>query len=131
MAAAQVVERLVGQWSPVRLIVTGGVQMAAASLLAGYSQFTGALVVVALLLGGGWSFMHSTIQSWATALSPTARATGVALFGVALYVGSALAAATAQAHAYRPLFWLAALLTVPLTVAAAVGRARCRPADAA
>lgn len=130
MAAAQVVKRLVGQWSPVRLITAGGAQMALAYLLAGYSQATGALVVVALLLGGGWSFMHSTIQSWATALSPTARATGVAMFGVALYVGSAvataLAASTAQAHAYRPLFWLAALLTVPLTAAAAAGRARYR-----
>ncbi|GAA2332556.1 MFS transporter [Streptomyces cuspidosporus] len=130
MAAAQVVKRLVGRWSPVGLIVAGGVQMAVAYLLAGCSQSTGALVVVALLLGGGWSFMHSTIQSWATALSPTARATGVAMFGVALYVGSALAgglaASAAQAHDYRPLFWLAALLTVPLTTAAAVGRARCR-----
>ncbi|OMI35742.1 MFS transporter [Streptomyces sparsogenes] len=130
MAAAQVVKRLVGRWSPVGLIVVGGVQTAVAYLLAGCGQSTGALVVVALLLGGGWSFMHSTIQSWATALSPTARATGVAMFGVALYVGSAvaggLAASTAQAHDYRPLFWLAALLTVPLTTAAAVGRARCR-----
>ncbi|MER6075732.1 MFS transporter [Streptomyces sp. NPDC001817] len=130
MTAAQVVKRLVGQWSAVRLIVTGGVQITVAYLLAGYSQSTGALVVVALLLGGGWSFMHSTIQSWATALSPTARATGVAMFGVALYVGSALAswlaAPTAQAHAYRPLFWLAALLTVPLTATAAAGRARYR-----
>ncbi|NUP24531.1 MAG: MFS transporter [Streptomyces sp.] len=130
MAAAQVVKRLVGQWSPVGLIVAGGVQMALAYLLAGYSQSTGVVVMVALLLGGGWSFMHSTIQSWATALSPTARATGVAMFGVALYVGSALAswlaAPTAQAHDYRPMFWLAALLTVPLTAAAAVGRARYR-----
>ncbi|MER6141988.1 MFS transporter [Streptomyces sparsogenes] len=130
MAAAQVVKRLVGRWSPVGLIVAGGVQMAVAYLLAGCSQATGVLVAVALLLGGGWSFMHSTIQSWATALSPTARATGVAMFGVALYVGSAvaggLAASTAQAQDYRHLFWLAALLTVPLTMAAAVGRARCR-----
>ncbi|MGW1893308.1 MFS transporter [Streptomyces sp. NPDC002004] len=130
MAAAQVVGRLVGRWSPVRLIVAGGVQVAVAYLLAGYSQSIAALAVVALLLGGGWSFMHSTIQSWATTLSPRARATGVAMFGVALYTGSALAgslaASTAQAHAYRPLFWLAALLTVPLTVAAAAGRARYR-----
>lgn len=130
MAAAQVVKRLVGQWSAAGLIVAGGVQMALAYLLAGCSQSTGVLVMVALLLGGGWSFMHSTIQSWATALSPTARATGVAMFGVALYVGSAvaswLAAPAAQAHAYQPLFWLAALLTVPLTAAAAVGRARYR-----
>ncbi|MFJ4525683.1 MFS transporter [Streptomyces sp. NPDC088810] len=130
IAAAQVVKRLVGQWSPVGLIVAGGVQTAVAYLLAGCSQSTGALVVVALLLGSGWSFLHSTIQSWATALSPRARATGVAMFGVALYVGSALAsglaASTAQAHHYRLLFGLAALLTVPLTAAAAVGRARCR-----
>ncbi|MEU3838623.1 MFS transporter [Streptomyces sp. NPDC028635] len=131
MAAAQVVKRLVGQWSPVGLIVAGGVQMALAYLLAGCSQSTGALVLVALLLGGGWSFMHSTIQSWATAVSPTARATGVAMFGVALYLGSAvateLAASAVQEHGYRPVFWLAALLTVPLTVAAAAGRARCGP----
>ncbi|MER5783791.1 MFS transporter [Streptomyces mobaraensis] len=134
MAAAQSVKRLVGQWSPVGLIVAGGAQMAAAYLLAGYSQSTGALAAVALLLGGGWSFMHSTIQSWATALAPTARATGVAMFGVALYVGSAvaggLAASTAQAHHYRSLFWLAALLTVPLTAAAATGRARYQRASA-
>ncbi|MET9498827.1 MFS transporter [Streptomyces sp. NPDC006552] len=130
MAAAQVVRRLVGRWSAAGLIVAGGAQMAVAYLLAGYSQSPGPLVVAALLLGGGWSFMHSTLQSWATTVSPAARATGVAMFGVALYTGSAaagaLAAPTAQAHHYRVLFWLAALLTVPLTTAAAVGRARCR-----
>ncbi|WEH33830.1 MFS transporter [Streptomyces sp. AM 4-1-1] len=128
MAAAQSVKRLVGRWSPARLIVTGGVQMAAAFGLAAASRTVPALVVTALLLGGGWSFMHSTIQSWATVLSPTARATGVAMFGLALYVGSALAstlaAVPAEHHAYQSLFLTAAILTVPLTLAAAVGRAR-------
>lgn len=128
LAASKAVKRLVGRWSAVRLILAGGAQTGVAYLLAGFSQSAGALVVVALLLGGGWSFTHSTIQSWATALAPAARATGVALFGVALYAGSALAgslaAPLAQAHAYRPLFWLAAALTAPLTTAAAVGRSR-------
>ncbi|MGZ0204426.1 MFS transporter [Streptomyces sp. RM1] len=130
MAASQAVKRLVGRCSPAALIAAGGAQTALAYLLAGCRQSTGPLVVAALLLGGGWSFLHSTVQSWATSLCPAARATGVALFGVALYGGGALAgglaAATAQAGAYRPLFWLAALLSVPLTVAAAVGRARYR-----
>ncbi|MEU6173299.1 MFS transporter [Streptantibioticus parmotrematis] len=130
MTAAQVVKRLVGRWTPVRLIVVGGTQMAVAYLIASGSQSPQALVGTALLLGGGWSFMHSTIQSWATALSPTARATGVAMFGVSLYVGSAvasgLASGAAQAHHYRPMFLLAAVLSVPLTAAAAVGRARYR-----
>ncbi|MFI0264186.1 MFS transporter [Streptomyces sp. NPDC017056] len=130
MAAAQVVKRLVGRWTPVRLIVVGGVQIAVAFGLAAASQSVPALVGCSLLLGGGWSFMHSTIQSWATALSPAARATGVAMFGVALYVGSALASAfaagPAEDHAYRGMFLTAAILTVPLTVAAAVGRSRYR-----
>ncbi|MFI1761663.1 MFS transporter [Streptomyces sp. NPDC020800] len=130
MAAAQMVKRLVGRWTPVRLIVIGGVQMAVAFGFAAASRSVPALVGCALLLGGGWSFMHSTIQSWATALSPTARATSVAMFGVALYVGSALASALAagpaEHHAYRGMFLTAAVLTVPLTVAAAVGRARYR-----
>ncbi len=130
MAAAQSVKRLVGRWKPARLILAGGVQMAVGYLVAGLSQSVPALIVTALLLGGGWSFMHSTIQSWATGLSPTARATGVAMFGVALYVGSALAsslaAGAAERHAYGPLFLTAAVLTVPLTAAAAVGRARYR-----
>ncbi|NEB22288.1 MFS transporter [Streptomyces coelicoflavus] len=130
MAAAQLVKRLVGRWTPVRLIVAGGVQMTVAFGCAAADRSVPALVVCALLLGGGWSFMHSTIQSWATALSPAARATGVAMFGVALYVGSALASALAagpaERHAYHGLFLTAAVLTVPLTVAAAAGRARYR-----
>ncbi|OIK28694.1 MFS transporter [Streptomyces malaysiense] len=130
MSAAQIVKRLVGRWTPVRLIVVGGAQMTVAFALAAASRSVPALVGCALLLGGGWSFMHSTIQSWATALSPAARATGVAMFGVALYVGSALASAIAagpaEHHAYQGMFLTAAILSVPLTVAAAVGRARYR-----
>ncbi|AHH95558.1 MFS transporter [Kutzneria viridogrisea] len=130
MSAAQLVKRLVGRVSPAVIILIGGVQMVLAYLVASASLATPALVVTSLLLGGGWSFMHSTIQSWATQLSPTARATGVALFGVALYVGSALAttlaAPAAEHQGYQGLFLLAAVLAVPLTAAAALGRARYR-----
>ncbi|MFF9588527.1 MFS transporter [Streptomyces sp. NPDC014646] len=130
MAAAQTVKRLVGRCTPVQLIVVGGVQMAVAFGLAAASRSVPALVACTLLLGGGWSFMHSTIQSWATGLSPTARATGVAMFGLALYVGSALAgpvaAGPAEHHAYQGTFLTAAALTVPLTIAAAAGRTRYR-----
>jgi len=130
MAAAQAVKRLVGHWTPVRLIVVGGAQLAVAYSLATASRSVPALVMCTLLLGGGWSFMHSTIQSWATSLAPAARATSVALFGLALYAGSALASAfaagPAEHHAYQGMFLTAAILTVPLTVTAAVGRTRYR-----
>ncbi|MFJ9418889.1 MFS transporter [Streptomyces sp. NPDC101227] len=130
MGFAQLVKKLVGQWSPAMLIVAGGTQAAAAYAVATVSQSLPALVVTALLLGGGWSFMHTTIQSWATVLAPTARATGVAMFGVSLYGGSALVgsltAGAAGDHRYGLLFLIAAVLTVPLTIAAAWGRARYR-----
>ncbi|MFF4951062.1 MFS transporter [Streptomyces chattanoogensis] len=130
MGFAQVVKRLVGRWSPAVLILVGGAQAAAAYAVAAASRSLPALAVTALLLGASWSFMHTTLQSWATVLVPTARATSVAMFGVSLYGGSALAsgmtAAAAAGHQYGRLFLIAALLTVPLTLAAVVGRARYR-----
>ncbi|MGG7569614.1 MFS transporter [Streptomyces sirii] len=130
MASAQMVKKLVGRWSPAMLIAAGGAQAAAAYAVATVSRSVPALAVAALLLGTGWSFLHTTVQSWATAVTPTARATGVAMFGVSLYGGSALAssltASAAAHHEYGAIFAAAAVLTIPLTFAAAVGRARWR-----
>ncbi|MDT0454149.1 MFS transporter [Streptomyces sp. DSM 41527] len=130
MGFAQVVKRLVGRWSPAVLLLVGGAAAAAAYAAAATSRSLPALAVTALLLGGSWSFMHTTLQSWAIAVAPAARATGVAMFGVSLYGGSALAssltATTAANHDYGQLFLIAMLLTVPLTLAAVVGRGRYR-----
>ncbi|GAU70410.1 major facilitator superfamily transporter [Streptomyces sp. NBRC 110611] len=135
MACAQLVKKLVGRWSPTALIVAGGAQAGAAYALAAVSRSELALAVTALLLGTGWSFLHTTVQAWATAVTPAARATGVAMFGVSLYGGSALAggltAGAAGHHAYGGIFLAAALLTIPLTLAAAIGRARYRCSPAA
>ena len=128
MAAAQLVKRLTTHWTPSRLIVTGGAHLAMAFGVVAVNSSVPTLVACALLLGIGWSFMHSTIQTWATVLNPSARATGVAMFGLALYVGSALSSALiaepAANHEYRAMFLVAAILSLPLTVLAAVGRSR-------
>lgn len=133
MAAAQLVKRLTSRWTPSRLIATGGAQLAAAFGIVAVNSSVPTLVACALLLGIGWSFMHSTIQTWATILNPSARATGVAMFGLALYVGSALSSALiaepAAHQEYRAMFLVAAILSVPLTVLAAVGRSRYQRAD--
>ncbi|MHB6904300.1 MFS transporter [Streptomyces sp. DB-54] len=130
MGCAQLVKKLVGRWSPAMLILAGGVQAAAAYAVAALSQSLPALALTALLLGGSWSFMHTTLQSWATVVVPAARATSVAMFGVSLYGGSALAssltASAAATHHYSQLFLIAAVLMFPLTCAAVVGRARYR-----
>ena len=87
---------------------------------------TGTVLVAGLLLGGGWAFMHSTLQDWATDVTPWARATAVSLFAAALFLGSAagtaLAAPLADAGAFGRIFRTALLLVVPLTAAVTLGR---------
>ncbi len=84
--------------------------------------------LMATLLGAGWAFLHSTLQAWATSVVPEARGTAVSFYVAALFVGSALGAALggeAADHArFGALFGVAAVMTVPLTVAAAIGSHR-------
>ncbi|MFD7018326.1 MFS transporter [Streptomyces sp. NPDC059928] len=128
MGGAQAVRRLAGRLGPVALIVTGGIQLTPEYAAAALHPSLATLTLTALLLGGGWAFLHSTVQAWATQVVPGARATGVAFFGVALYLGSALGtglgSAAAQRGAFQGLFGMAAVLSLPLTALAAYGRHR-------
>jgi predicted MFS family arabinose efflux permease len=45
-----------------------------------------------LLMGAAFIMMHSTLQTRATELAPTARGTGIALFAFSLFLGSSLGA---------------------------------------
>jgi predicted MFS family arabinose efflux permease len=82
----------------------------------------------AILIGGGFAFMHSTLQTWATEVVPEARATVISLFAAALFAGSGVAALAAaplaQAGSYGLLFALAALVAVPLGLFAGLARRR-------
>ncbi|WP_336208928.1 MFS transporter [Nonomuraea sp. LPB2021202275-12-8] len=110
------------------LIAAGGTQMCAgyAIVAAGVSLTT--VTLAALLLAGGWSFMHSSLQTWATSVAPQARGTAVAFFAASLFVGSAAsswaAGPLAEHGSYPLLFGLAAAVAVPLTVVAALSRRR-------
>jgi predicted MFS family arabinose efflux permease len=108
------------------LITVGGVVMGVGYLLAAGRQTIPAIAMTAVLLGAGWAFMHSTLQTWATTVAPEARGTGVAMFAAALFVGSAagsaLAGPLAQDGRYGLLFGAAALTMIPLTALAALTR---------
>jgi predicted MFS family arabinose efflux permease len=70
--------------------------------------------------------MHSTLQTWATSVAPTARAQVVPLFSACLFLGGSTGAAlggvlVGQGH-YGLLFALSAATFVPLTVVAAATR---------
>ena len=84
--------------------------------------------IAAVLVGGGFAFMHSTLQTWATEVVPEARATVISLFAAALFAGSGLATAAAAPLAdegrFGLLFATAALVAVPLGLFAALARRR-------
>ena len=82
----------------------------------------------AIFVGGGFAFMHSTLQTWATDVVPEARATVISLFAAALFAGSGVAtsaaAPLAEAGSFGLLFALAALVAVPLGLFAGLARRR-------
>jgi MFS family permease len=129
---ATLVGRLSRRLHPSRLIAAGGAAALAGCLVLTVSQSAGTALVVATLLALAWTFMHSSLQTWATEVVPGARAAVVSLFAGSLFVGSALAAVAvaglAEAERYGEIFLLTAVLAVPLTLVATVSRARWRPA---
>ncbi|MBS2539786.1 MFS transporter [Catenulispora sp. NF23] len=89
---------------------------------------TATYALVATLLGAGWAFLHSTLQTWATSVVPHARGTAVSFYVAALFVGSALGAMFGSGAASRGefglLFGVCGVVTIPLTVAVVIGRRR-------
>jgi MFS family permease len=136
--AVLVFARLAGAWSrrlPTwRLIALGAVAALLGCSVAALSQSPVVILLVVVLLGLAWAAMHSSLQTWATEVLPSARATIVSLFAGSLFIGSAVAALIVAGPAkdgrYGEIFAAAAVLSVPLGLLATWGRARWRrPAD--
>jgi MFS family permease len=96
-AAVFLFARLVGwmsrRWPMWRLIAVGATAATAACALATISQQAAVAAAVAVLIGLGWAAMHSSLQTWATQVLPSARATVVSLFAGSLFAGSAVSSA--------------------------------------
>lgn len=125
---AGVVGRLSRRQHPARLIALGSVAALASCAVLTVSRSPVVALVVTLLLGLAWTAMHSSLQTWATEVLPSARAALVSLFAGSLFTGSSLAtvavADLADAGQYRTIFLLAGIVSVPLGVLAVWGRAR-------
>jgi MFS family permease len=111
-----------------RLIAFGATAATTACALTAVSRSPALALPAAVLLGLAWVSLHSSLQTWATEVLPCARTTVVSGFAMALFLGSAVAAALvgglAEAGRYAEIFAMAAALAVPLGLAATVGRAR-------
>lgn len=128
IAFTRAVKALVGRVPPQGLAAIG-----CGFVVVGYAvaaAIPGALTyaLLAALLGGGWAFLHSTLQAWATSVVPEARGTAVSFYVAALFVGAALGAALGGAAAERAefglIFGMAAATTVPLCAAVVIARRR-------
>ncbi|MQA09351.1 MAG: MFS transporter [Pseudonocardiaceae bacterium] len=131
---ARLVKRRSRRTAPARLILIGGTLTALCYVLLTATQAVLPVVAGTVLLGAGWAFMHSTMQTWATDVAPGARAMAVSLFATMLFCGSAVAAAIAgplvDADRFQLVFALALATTVPLVVVATIGRRRYPPRQA-
>jgi predicted MFS family arabinose efflux permease len=114
-----------------RLGASALILIGAGMLTLGYAagameQSLASVSAAAVFIGGGFAFMHSTLQTWATEVVPEARATVISLFAAALFAGSGLAALAAaplaEAGSYDLLFTLAAFVAVPLGLFAGLVR---------
>ena len=125
---ARVVKARTRTMAPARLIAVGGGLSVLAYFLLVLTHGAAVVVVATVLLGGGWAFMHSTMQTWATDMAPGYRATAISLFATVLFTGSAVGAAAfgpmVDAGSFTVMFAITLALSVPLVVIAVVGRRR-------
>lgn len=124
---AQLMRRLVRRYSRTLLMLAGGgVLLVALGVSALWSAPT-AFAVTATLLGFAYAMIHSSMQGWATEVAPQARATTIAFFASALFLGSAastfVTAGLAQRGEYGTIFGLALAVAVLLTVLATTAHA--------
>ncbi|PFG66550.1 putative MFS family arabinose efflux permease [Propionibacteriaceae bacterium ES.041] len=126
MAFSRLVRPLARRWPMWGLLLLGGVQLAIGFALVSWRVNVVTVLITSLALGGGWAFMHSSLQTWATSVVPQVRGTVVALFAGSLFVGSSLATYLAAPWAdtghYQAIFAVAAVVMVPLTLVAVLGR---------
>ncbi|MEA2269409.1 MAG: hypothetical protein QOC64_2019 [Solirubrobacteraceae bacterium] len=85
----------------------------------------------AVIVGAGFATAHPILQAWATDVAPAARATMIALFAAALFVGGSLASLGAAGLAddgrFVTLFAIAAGAACAFAATAAVARSRYAP----
>lgn len=132
-AGMQLLKRFIRRTSlsAATLIGAGGALVVLAYVAAAVNQGILNIFLASLVIGLGYCFLHSTLQTWATEVAPEARGTATALFVTAVFTGAAIGTSAtsglADAERYGTLFSVAAAMTVLVAIAGAVARSRYRP----
>ncbi|MGY3565165.1 MFS transporter [Sinomonas sp. RB5] len=127
IAGARLMRRLVQRLSRTRLMGLGGTVLLAGYAASSVAQNPVTITATAVLVGASNAILHSSLQGWATEVAPAARATAVALFACALFLGSSvgtfLTAPLAGAGQYGAIFLLGLGATAVLIAVVTAGHA--------
>ena len=122
----QVLKGVADKLDSYALILIGGALLALGYTAGALDRNLLGTALAAVLVGGGFAFMHSTLQTWATEVVPEARASVISFFAAALFAGSGIAtiavAPLAEAQSYGLLFAVAALIAIPLGLLGSLAR---------
>ncbi|HWV41436.1 MFS transporter [Pseudorhodoplanes sp.] len=128
------VKRLVNRLGQIGLVMTGGSLVSAGFLILSFQPVWWFAPLATTLIGLGFYMVHNTLQTNATQMAPQARATALAIFSSALYMGItagvALAALIVDRYGAVPIFLISAVGFPLLCVIFARGLARRRQAAA-
>lgn len=128
VVGTRLVRRAATQLQPAALIALGGAVVTAGLTVVGLRQQVATVATGAVLFGLGFSFIHSTLQTWATSSAPAARAATIAMFAGGLFAGSSLATALGSGVAaqgrFAMLFLAAAGMMALFTVTASLASLR-------
>lgn len=126
------VQTLVNRLGQSGLVIWGGAMLCASYLALAFIPVWWAAVAAIIVIGLGFHMVHNTLQVNATQMAPDSRATALALFSSALYLGQsigvALAAPVVDHYGAVPVFVATALLW-PLLAFWFVGELRRRLAS--
>jgi predicted MFS family arabinose efflux permease len=131
VAWTRAVRRVAPRLAPASLIAIGAALLAFGLLAAALDPGLVGIGAAALIGAGGFAFMHSTLQAWATEVAADLRATAVSLFAAALFTGGAVGTAVmgplADGGEFGAVFLIGVAVTVVLGAAAAIARSRWSP----
>ena len=124
----QLTKLAVRHWPPHIMILGAGIVGVIAYAIIAVVVTPVSVLISASLLGAAWAFSHTTMQTWMTDAVAAARATGVSLFAMSLFVGAGAGAAVgavfASEESFAALFTLGAVVAAVFTCGAVFGRSR-------
>ncbi|MEO1018408.1 MAG: MFS transporter [Pseudomonadota bacterium] len=102
------------------LVISGGLLLSGGFVLAGWSPVWPLILLAIVIIGLGFYFMHSTLQTNATQMAPFDRSSAISLFAFNLFIGQAIGASIfgliGEQVGYEWVFTIAAICLIAVGI---------------